>query len=186
MEFTGAAGADRHQVRGQGETLGAGLYGFVSTEGTGAGFVGNNPNTAWDDVDAFASCMVLNSNYTGFPVSPQRALDATTAHEFNHSIQFGYGRHATPRTTRCSRAGATWMEDEVYDAADDNHNYLWPDFRDSMGDYEARHTRFWLMLRGLTERFGAGVAGGGEQVMQDFWENTSKNTGSNSRPWRLG
>lgn len=71
------------------DDLGGGLYGFVSAQGTHAGFVGNNPNTAWNDVDAYATCMVLNNNYAGFPGSPQRALDATTAHEFNHSFNLG-------------------------------------------------------------------------------------------------
>ena len=35
--------------------------------------------------------MVLNADYSGFPGAQQQALDATTAHEFNHSLQYGYG-----------------------------------------------------------------------------------------------
>ena len=67
------------------DALSPGLYGFVSPSGTHAGPVGNNPNTAWSDGDAYASCMVLNRDYSGFdPSSPQAALDSTTAHEFNH------------------------------------------------------------------------------------------------------
>ena len=53
---------------------------------------GTNPATSWNDTDAYASCMVLNHDYTGFPSVPQASLDSTTAHEFNHSIQFGLGR----------------------------------------------------------------------------------------------
>jgi hypothetical protein len=160
------------------EAFGGGLYGFVSTLGTGAGFVGNNPNTSWTETDARASCMVLNSDFTGFPGSPQRALDATTAHEFNHSIQFGYGVFSADADASMLEGGATWMEDEAADHADDAHNYLWPNFRESMGDYDGSSPyAFWIILRGLTERFGTGIAGGGEQVMQDFWENTSKGTG---------
>jgi len=168
--------------------LQGGLYGFVSTLGTGAGFVGNNPNTPWNEADALASCMVLNNNYTGFPGTPQTALDATTAHEFNHSIQFGYGAASGPNVPDDSffEGGATWMEDEVFDSANDNYNYLWPDFRDSLGDYNQSPYPFWLMLRGLTERFGSGVTGGGEQVMQDFWEATSQNTGDNLSALAIG
>lgn len=168
------------------ESLTGGLYGFVSTTGTGAGFVGNNPNTPWSDQDAYASCMVLNRDYGTFGGSSQVALDATTAHEFNHSIQFGYGAIAGPNVPDDSmfEGGAAWMEDEVFDSANDNYGYLWPNFRDSLGDYDAAPGSgpfygFWLMLRGLTERFGTGVPGGGEQVMQDFWELTSQNLGNN-------
>ena len=163
------------------DNLGNGLYGFVSNSGTYAGPVGNNPNTAWDDVDAQASCMVLNRDYTGFPSTPQASLDSTTAHEFNHSLQYGYGalNGANTPDAEFVEGGATWMEDEVQDAANDNYNYLWPTFSDSMGDYDASPYAYWITFRGLTERYGAGVAGGGEQVMQDFWEETSKNTGNN-------
>lgn len=164
------------------DSLSPGLYGFVSTAGTGAGFVGNNPNTSWNDQDAYASCMVLNRDYTGFQGTPQKALDATTAHELNHSIQYGYGVITGGNVPDDSmfEGGSTWMEDEVFDAANDSYGYLWPNFRDSMGEYNSTDPYpFWLVLRGLTERFGTNVAGGGEQVMQDFWELTSKNLGNN-------
>ena len=134
------------------EPLGPGLYGFVSSAGTHAGFVGNNPNTPWNDGDALASCMVLNSDYTGFPGGAQQALDATTAHEFNHSIQFGYGAAEGPNVPDdiFFEGGATWMEDEVHDAANDNYNYLWPVFADSMGEYEDSPYAYWIAFRGMT------------------------------------
>ncbi len=165
------------------EPLGAGLYGFVSNTGTYAGTPpgGNNPNTTWADGDARASCMVLNSDFdTGFPGTPQQALDATTAHEYNHSIQFGYGalNGSNAPDDNFIEGGATWMEDEAQDAADDSYNYLYPEFDDSMGEYdEGDIYAYWLTWRGLTERYGAGTASGGEQLMQDFWEITSQNTG---------
>jgi hypothetical protein len=175
------APGNRYHVRI--DDLGAGLYGFVSPVGTHAGFVGNNPATAWNDVDAYASCMVLNRDYSGFPSTPQASLDSTTAHEFNHSIQFGYGGLVGSNLPDdvFVEGGATWMEDEVQDAADDNYNYLWPDFGESMGDYDPSTFAYpyWITFRGLTERYGTGTPGGGEQVMQDFWELTSKNAESN-------
>ncbi|MGH2737586.1 MAG: hypothetical protein ACRDHH_02130, partial [Actinomycetota bacterium] len=163
--------------------LGPGLYGFVSSSGTYAGFVGNNLSTPWNDVDAFRSCMALNQDYSGFPSPPQASLDATTAHEFNHSIQFGYGALTGPNTPDdvFIEGGATWMEDEVSDDANDNYLYLWPDFADSMGAYEESLPQavqdpypYWVVFRALTERYGTGAAGGGEQVMQDFWEAVSQ------------
>jgi hypothetical protein len=164
--------------------LGSGLYGFVSSSGSHAGFVGNNPNTPWNDVDAFRSCMALNQDYSAFPSPPQASLDATTAHEFNHSIQFGYGAITGPNTADdvFVEGGATWIEDEVFDDANDNYNYLWPDFTESMGEYPDSPYPYWVVFRALTERYGASVPGGGEQVMQDFWEETSKSLTSNVFP----
>ncbi len=166
------------------DNLGSGLYGYVSSSGTHAGLVGDNPNTAWNDVDAYASCMVLNRDYSGFPGSPQRALDATAAHEFNHSIQFGYGALTGTNAPDSAliEGGATWMEDEVFDSSNDNYNYLWPVFSQSMGHYTASPYPYWITLRGLTERYGTGIAGGGEDVMQDFWEGTSQSASSNMLP----
>ncbi len=125
--------------------------------------------------------MVLNRNYDPFPGTPQQALDATTAHEFNHSIQFGYGALTGANAPDDSfvEGGATWMEDEVFDMSNDNYNYLWPDFNICMGQYTPLPYRYWITFRGLTERYGTGMASGGEQVMQDFWELTSQSASSN-------
>jgi hypothetical protein len=172
---------NRYHVRV--DALGPGLYGYVTNSGAHAGLVGNNPNSAWDDVDAYATCMVLRNDYSGFPSSPQASLDSTAAHEFNHSIQFGYGGlHGSNRPDYAFiEGGATWMEDEVFDTANDNYHFLWPAFAESMGDYDGSFFAYetWITLRGLTERYGTGAADGGEQIMQDFWEETSKNTGDN-------
>lgn len=163
------------------ESLGGGLYGYVDVNGDHAGFVGNSPNTPWDDLDAYASCMVLNDDYSGFPGTPQTALDATTAHEFNHSIQFGYG--ALTGSGRADdvfvEGGASWVEDEVFDSSNDNYGYLWPNFTQCLGQYTASPYNYWIVFRALTERYGANTPGGGEQVMQDFWEETSKRTTQN-------
>lgn len=163
------------------DSLGPGLYGYVTTGGTYAGGVGNNPNTSWNDVDADASCMVLNNDYTGFPGTPLQALQATASHEFNHAIQFGMGVQwgANVPDDSFFEGIATWMEDQVFDSANDNWNYLWPVFSDSLGDYDGSPYEFWILMRGLTERFGTDTPGGGEQVMQDFWENASKGIGNN-------
>jgi hypothetical protein len=162
--------------------LESGLYGFVAPTFP----IGNNPNTPWDDVDALASCMVLNEDYSSppFPSPPQASLDATTAHEFNHSIQFGLGVLSGPNEPDDAfiEGGATWMEDEVFDDSDDNHYYLWPNFTQSMGAYIGSPYPYWIVFRALTERFGTGTAGAGEDVMQEFWELTSKSAGSNQLP----
>ena len=48
-----------------------------------------------------------------------------------------------------------------------------------MGAYSGSPYAYWITFRGLTERFGSGVPGGAEQVIQDFWEATSQGTGNN-------
>ncbi|MDQ4005881.1 MAG: hypothetical protein M3135_06225 [Actinomycetota bacterium] len=158
-------------------------YGLTASSGTHAGFVGNNPSTPWNDQDAQASCIVLNDDYqvlAGLTGSTeQQVLDATTAHEFNHALQFGYGalNGSNLPDSVFIEGSATWVEDEVFDGSDDNYNYLWPDLADDMGSHAGSPYRYWVVFRAMTERFGTGVANGGERVMQRFWEITSKNEG---------
>lgn len=159
------------------DRLFSGLYGYVDRYGTYAGIVGDNPNTTWTEPDAAASCMVLNQSYSGFASPPLQSLQATVAHEFNHSIQFGYGdlTGANRPDDVFVEGGATWMEDEVFDGSNDNQYYLWPRFIQSMGSYSASPYPYWVVLRGLVERLGHATDGtGSEQAMQDFWESISR------------
>jgi hypothetical protein len=159
------------------------LYGFTASSGSHAGRVGDNPNTSWNDGDSHASCIVLNEDYSALAafqgVTTRQALDATTAHEFNHAVQYGYGAlHGENRPDPVFyEGGATWMEDEVFDDANDNYNYLWPNLGDDMGHHEGSPYRYWIVFRAMTERYGTGVGGGAERIMQRFWEITSRNQG---------
>ncbi|MEX2101625.1 MAG: hypothetical protein WEA54_03725 [Actinomycetota bacterium] len=169
--------------------LGSGLYGFATTGGTYGGPVGNNPHTPWPDGDAFASCLVLNSDYRGFPSRPRGALDATSAHEYNHSLQFGIGglTGSNSPTIGWTEGGATYMEDEVWDTANDSWYYLWPLFNRSMSRYGDAPAEFpysyWVVFRAIVEQYGTGTAGGGQLVMRTFWELVSKETASNLGAW---
>jgi hypothetical protein len=160
------------------EHLTSGLYGFVVNTHQ----VGNNPATPWAEGDAYASCMVLNKNYGGFPSSPVDSMHSTVAHEFNHSIQFGYGAllgspHASDVFVE---GGATWMEDEVFDGSNDNYYFLWPSFTQPMGVYHASPYAYWVVFRAITEHVGPpGHEGGGENVMQRFWETISRRDSTN-------
>ena len=159
------------------ENLGNGLFGYVSTTGR----ADNNPATPWNDRDAQASCMVLNRNFVPFEGTPLAAMQATTAHEFNHSIQFGYGALSGygRAATVLVEGGATWMEDEVFDGANDSWNYLWPNFTKPMGVYKGFPYPYWIVLRAMAEPFGTGVAGGGEDIYQTLWEEISKERSTN-------
>ena len=138
------------------ENLGTRLYGYVTSTA-----VGDNPHTPWDDRDAVGSCMVLNQNFVPFPGTPQNAMRATVAHEFNHSLQFGYGALTGPTHVKGSwvEGGATWMEDEVFDGSNDNYNYLWPDLRKPMPLFDPRFPYpYWVVFRAMTEPFGGSGA----------------------------
>ena len=163
---------------------GAGVYGYVAGKGAHAGLVGNNPATAWDEGDAFASCMVLNPGFSN--VGSANNLDdlkVTVAHEFLHSIQFGLGTIAG--VDKNYREGAAaWIEDEVYDSINDNYQYLYPQWDQSMGAYPTADDAFygyWLVWRGLTESFGSGP-GGAEDVMQRIFEGMSKDPSKSVLP----
>ena len=168
---TNPAPGGRYHVRID-PTINSNYYGYVAPSGTYAGYVGDNPATIWDDVDAYASCMVLNPDYSRFPGTP------TTA------IQFGYGAltGANRPDNMFIEAGATWMEDEVFDNSNDNYNYLYPKFNMCMGEYNDFPYSYWVVFRAMTEPFGTGLPGGGEDVMQKFWELTGKSTTGNQLP----
>ena len=159
------------------ENLGAGLYGYVA----GTRVAGDNPATAWNDKDAIASCMVLNRNYGPFPGAPIDALRATAAHEFNHSIQFGYGALTGFGKVRSVMVEglATAMEDEVFDSSDDSYNYLWPEFTTPMGKYKESPYPYWVVFRAMSERYGTGERNGSEAIFQVFWEQISKGKSTN-------
>jgi hypothetical protein len=125
--------------------------------------------------------MVLNRDYSSFPGTPKTALDATAAHEFNHAIQYGIGalNGLNLPDPVFIEAGATWVEDETFDDANDNYNYLWPMFSSCMGNYNYSPYSYWITFRGMLEPYGTGISGGGEDIMQTFWELTSQNVASN-------
>ncbi|HET6713659.1 MAG TPA: hypothetical protein VFI59_08115 [Actinomycetota bacterium] len=159
------------------ENLGTGLYGYVA----GTRLAHDNPSTPWNDRDAVATCMVLNRNFGPFPGTPLDALRATAAHEFNHSIQFGYGALAgAVRASDVMVEGlATQMEDEVFDSSNDSYYYLWPDLATPMGRYTKSPYPYWVVFRAMAERFGSGERNGSEAVYQAFWEQIGKGNATN-------
>ncbi len=154
--------------------LGNGLYGYVSPGGGNyTGQVGDNPNTGATETDAIASCMVLNQNYS-WAGDARGALDVTTAHEFVHSIQFGVGDPTPKEDIMWYESSAAYMEDEVLDSVNDNYQYLWPAFDSCLGEYSANKYSNWLFFRYAAEHNGGtNVSGGGEDIMQAFWNNVA-------------
>ncbi|MCB9137935.1 MAG: pre-peptidase C-terminal domain-containing protein [Caldilineaceae bacterium] len=158
--------------------LGGSLYGYVTSPGGDyAGFMGDNPNTETTETAAFASCMVLNDDYSGFPGGSQFALDVTTAHEFSHSIQFGYGDPSPQEAGMWYESMAAYIEDDVLDDADDNYQYLWPAFDVCLEEHAAYPDvyGYWPIFRYAAEQNGGtNVAGGGEDIFQAFWANVGQ------------
>jgi hypothetical protein len=93
-----------------------------------------------------------------FPVhTPLQNLQVTAAHEFNHAVQFNYD---ITEDAWIMEATSTWIEDEVYDAVNDNRQYLGvSNYRqpEIPLDYGRSPTWYgnWIFLRSVTEDHGA-------------------------------
>ncbi len=91
-------------------------YGYAVPEAPGP--------APWNDYSCY---LVLHNTFIGF--SPNNdpegniagAAKATCAHELQHCVQFAYDAGAMAWGMELD---ATWFEDIVFDAVDDNHNYL--------------------------------------------------------------
>jgi len=93
-----------------------GFYGYAVPEASGA--------RPWND---FYSHLVLNNDFIGFPPNDDPegdilgAAKVTVAHEFHHAVQFGYDAN---EPSWFMELDATYTEDIVFDATNDNYNYL--------------------------------------------------------------
>ncbi len=165
----------------QAASLGGGLYGFVSDiGGSFTGLVGDNPHTPAVETEATASCMVLNSSYAGFPLDPLSSLRVTVAHEFAHAVQDGLGDPVGgDEDDMIYESMAVYAEDEVFDDINDNYQYLPPAYASCLGQYAASDYSNWLFFRFAAEaNGGANRAGGGEDVIQYFWQNVAAGVGA--------
>jgi hypothetical protein len=167
---------DRYPV--QIAPLGGGLYGYVTTGGGDyAGHVvGDNPNTAAVETDSTTSCMVLRDD-SYVSLGGLVGLRVTSAHEFVHAIQDGYGDPDWDEDLIWWEGHAAYTEDEVWDAIDDNYQYLWPDWTQCLGEWPTGAPSYpeystWILFRYAAEHNGGvNVAGGGEDVAQGLWAN---------------
>lgn len=88
-----------------------GIYGYCTPE-----YVGSQPRTA-------SSYCALDNDFSRsqFGIRPVDALHVTAAHEFFHATQFAYDYL---EDGWIMEATATWMEEQVADAVNDNRQYL--------------------------------------------------------------
>ncbi len=75
----------------------------------------------WDQAAPRGSYLVLDNDFAEFNTEPLEALQATVAHEFFHTVQFAYHRGVD---VWLMEASATWMEERLYTAVNDNRQYL--------------------------------------------------------------
>jgi len=94
--------------------LSEGLFGYAQPE--------SDPSSSSDGSRRTSTAhMVLDADFAGFDCKPSICLKATAAHEFFHVVQFGYD---TFENTWFLESTATWMEERVFDGANDNRSYL--------------------------------------------------------------
>jgi len=149
-----------------------GLYGYCTTDDPNA-----EPNSGYQFFDFSAYC-VVDDDYAEFPPSSQglSGLQVTLAHEFFHAIQFAYD---AAEDLWFMESTATWMEDEVYDDIDDNHQYFprsplgMPeiplDYNDGLNVYGA-----WLFPRFITE---TSPTDPGHVLIRRVWELADASAG---------
>ncbi len=113
--------------------------------------------------------------------TPTQNRKVTLAHEYFHAVQFAYDFYEDPWFME---ATATWAEDEVYDAIDDNRQFLYAgqletprvplDLFDPNG---LNHYGNWIFFRHLTERRPAEI-GSLPNLVLDMWEHASARRGA--------
>lgn len=91
------------------------LYGYCTTDDPNA----FSRKYAFDDFSAYC---VIDNDFAEFgALAGAPALRVTLAHEFFHAVQFAYDFFEDRWFMESS---ATWMEEQVFDAIDDNTQYL--------------------------------------------------------------
>lgn len=136
-------------------------YGY--TQEIGPVLPGSLSYTAYTVVDSTFSSSIYQ------PYSPLQSLQIAAAHEFHHSIQFGYNFYFD---NWYGEATSTWMEDEVYDSINQLYEYLPAAFSHSTVSLDSAPASLttgsgygqWLFNRFLAERHGTAV-------VRSFWEN---------------
>lgn len=141
-----------------------GLYGYCAPEGS----------TSSHQLPGYC---VLDNNYSRAEYGSSsflKPMRVTAAHEFFHAIQFGYD---VDEDLWFMEGTATWMEDEVFDAINDNYQYLalspirYPrksaDYSYGLHPYGA-----WIFFRYAAEKLHD------RNVVRQMWEAADAGAGS--------
>ncbi|HEY6007563.1 MAG TPA: MXAN_6640 family putative metalloprotease [Geobacteraceae bacterium] len=131
---------------------------------------------------AATSYIVIDKAYTasvytgdvGGPYTPLQSLQVTAAHEFHHTVQYGYNFYFD---IWYAEATSTWMEDEVYDSVNQLYNYLPAYFANSSLSLDTAVSTStgggygrWIFNRYLAEHYGT------REVVKNYWERLATTT----------
>lgn len=147
---------------------------YLQNVGTSLSEFGETISDASVTSTSFTSYMIIDNDFSvqefGNQITdytPEKALQITAAHEYHHAIQYGYNFFFE---SWYAEASSTWVEDEVFDAVNQLHNYLPNYMRNTARSIDippdvatgGGYGR-WIFNRHLAERFGV-------NVVRDIWE----------------
>jgi hypothetical protein len=150
------------------------LYGFCTTDDPKA----SDPTP--DGRDVWAYCALDNDYaHSQFPANtPIENMQVTAAHEYFHAVQYAYDFREDGWLLEST---ATWIEDEMFDAVNDNRFYLSNGPLgapyvplDTFGDNF--HYGTWIWWRYLTEKFPA-QTGKLPKLVLDVWKRLDGSSG---------
>jgi hypothetical protein len=137
------------------------LFGYCTTDDPNA----SNPAYRFY---AFSAYCVVDNDFANFGTAhtPQEFLEVTAAHEFFHALQFAYD---AAEDLWILEGTATWIEDEVYPAINDNLTFLARSAASSPGTPVDRgdggfEYGAWLFFRYLSERLV-----GDRAIVREIW-----------------
>ncbi|MFQ6616683.1 MAG: MXAN_6640 family putative metalloprotease [Fidelibacterota bacterium] len=132
----------------------------------------NEKSTSRTEKNAFTSYVSIRNNFSGFPKEEIQSIRVTAAHEFFHSVQFGYDGW---EAIWMLEATATWAEDEVFDDVNDNYQYLkqWLQQPHIALDEDSSPHWYgsWIFFRYLSEHLG-----GAGSIRKIFEESVKRNS----------
>ncbi len=165
------------------DIYGDGTAGYVDG-GYGAAVIGDHPHTAAVETRASYSYMVLDNDYAEQGsynadadeytaiITPLETLQSAAAHEFLHSIQFGYDGEEPAEWLW--EATATWIQDEVYGDINDGNDMLVAVYKspdscfiayggDERAEDEGHWYGMWIFIRYLSENYE-------HKIVRSLWE----------------
>ena len=152
--------------------LDPGLYGYCTTD--------QKKLTKPGHFDVWAFC-VLDADYAGFPRTPIENFEVTAAHEYYHATQFAYD---IADDGWFLESTATWAEDELYPAINDNYQYLKDSpithpgkSMDTFKNGAVFHYGVWNFFRYLTEHYPAKI-GAMPGLLLEMWQKADSSKGA--------
>ena len=150
--------------------LPVGYYGYVQGENYAQSdnllHRGDNENSLTVEQNAMVSFMAIRNNYSDFDGNELENLKVTSAHEFFHTIQYGYDGWEYGWV---KEATAVWMEEFIYDEVNDCYQYL-PEFFENPYDpfnYDTEHGYgAYIYFSYITEHWAPST------FIKSYWDNT--------------